>query len=64
MVFFLEITNVWQKSRDLIGGFFSLDFLKQQTGIDFPMEFLLFSMCFINAFLRLLLILNMKSLWI
>ncbi len=51
MVFFLEITNVWQKSRDLIGGFFSLDSLeKKQTGIDFPMEFLLFSMCFINFF--------------
>jgi hypothetical protein len=64
MVFFLEITNVWRKSRDLIGGFFSLDFEKQQTGIDFLMEFLLFSMCFINAFLRLLLILHLKSLWI
>ncbi len=47
MVLFLEITNIWQKSQAFcFTDFFFLRFL---TGMDFPKDFWLFCIYFINV---------------
>ncbi len=39
MVFFLEITNIWQKSRDfLFADFFIEIFLNAEVGMDFTID--------------------------
>jgi hypothetical protein len=41
MVFFLEITNIWQKFRDFWFADFFLDIFKM-AGMDFPLDLSLF----------------------
>ncbi len=49
MVFVSEITNIWHKSQDFFfADFFSCYFKNPHAGMVFPMDFWLFSMCFIN----------------
>ena len=51
MVFFLEITNIWQKSRD----FWFVDFLLETFKIHcLVWIFLLFLMCFINVLFKVI----------
>jgi hypothetical protein len=49
MVFFLEITKIWQQvSRLMVRGFFSGDFLNPEADMYFPRDFWLFWICFIK----------------
>ncbi len=54
MDFSLEYTNIWQKSPDFCFAYFFLKFLEYNGGIDFPMDFWLFLMCFINVLFKVI----------
>ncbi len=58
MVFFFEITNICQKSRDFLFADLFLEIFNIHGGIDFPMDIWSFWICFISVLFEVMI--NLK----